>query len=346
VCYPFPPPFPPLPALHLTIILALTAVCFSCHLPLPFTTNAPPHANAPAMTCTHLPIAIHHPCSALHQCTGDDLHPLCYLPFPTNPPLRANAPAMTCTLSAICHSPPTPHSMLMHWRRPAPLCCLPFNTNPPLCANAPAMTYSLCRTLPPFCFPYATMNSFVEWRVPLSSNEPCPDGIVPVCVPLLKVKPQGGISLHIPHIRDMSPHQTVQRDPLKTASDRSSATDPRFSVRHRLMWQSLCCLPWSPQAQLRKVRSHQALGRYSVLRSKKQARVPGCNERPPTLLRLASPKGLWIHKPHRMTQMLGMWESQSWGPGLPSNRESLNLAPSNASLSVVRLGRCKCGCNR
>jgi hypothetical protein len=116
----------------------------------------------------------------------------------------------------------------MHQHRPAPLCRLPFNTNPPLCANAPAMTYSLCHTLPPFCFPYATMNSFVEWQAPLSSNKPRPDSIVPVRVPLLEVNPQGGVSLHVPHIRDMSPHQTVQRDPLETASNGSSATDPRF----------------------------------------------------------------------------------------------------------------------
>jgi hypothetical protein len=72
------------------------------------------------------------------------------------------------------------------------------------------------------------MNSFVEWQAPLLSNEPHPDSIVPVRVPLLKVNPQGGVGLHIPHIRDMSPHQTVQRDPLETASDGSSATDPRF----------------------------------------------------------------------------------------------------------------------
>jgi hypothetical protein len=93
------------------------------------------------------------------------------------------------------------------------------------------------------------------------------------------------------------------------------------------MWQGLCGLPWSPQSLLREVQQSQALGWHSKLHPQKRAGAAGCSKRPPDMLRLAGPKGMWSHKPFGTTPMFRLWKTQPWGPRMPSSTDSLTRLP-------------------
>ena len=93
------------------------------------------------------------------------------------------------------------------------------------------------------------------------------------------------------------------------------------------MWQSLRCVPWLPRSYLRKVQQHKAVGQITKHCLKEQARATGHSKWLRTLLRLASPKGMQVHKSPQSTHMLRLQRKRSWGSGMPLSREGINPSP-------------------